>query len=193
MKLIMAYMSLLFDRAPPRDVPLRRKILLLLGGFGCLDLFGATELGFRVSTTPWDALKRKRTFLARFFRSFRSLREGFSTLAASLDWKGSESSCARWQGKETHADQPVLRLKLFLRRLVVVDQGKAGTPSATELCPEPECDYAVLVSLVQGCELLREVCLGDVWTGRVQDVEDELAARQETVGDEFARAQGNGC
>jgi len=96
-------------------------------------------------------------------------------------------------GRQLGANEPVLRLKLFLRRLVVVDQRKAGTPPATKLCPETKGDDTVLVGLVESGEFLRQVCLGDVWTRGMQDVNDELTAGQEAVGDEFASAQGNGC
>jgi len=45
-----------------------------------------------------------RTFFARFLRSFRSLREGFSTLAASPDyWVGQSPSMARKGGESVPA------------------------------------------------------------------------------------------
>lgn len=50
---------------------------------------------------------------------------------------------------------------------------------------EAKGDDASLVRLVDGSELLREFALGDIRTGGVEDVDDELASGQETVGDEF--------
>lgn len=61
------------------------------------------------------------------------------------------------------------------------------------MCPETESDNAVLVGLVQSGQLLRELRLGNVRAGRVEDIENELTASQQTVGDKFARAQGDGC
>lgn len=61
------------------------------------------------------------------------------------------------------------------------------------MCSETEEDDTVLVSLVQGGKLLLEVGFGNVGAGRMKDIEDELTARQETVGDKFARAQSDGC
>ena len=77
------------------------QLLALLGGLCSFDLFGATEL-----QKNWMRKKRVafrtlwRTFFARFLRSFRSLREGFSTLAASPDYRvGQPLSVARERGE----------------------------------------------------------------------------------------------
>jgi len=153
-----AYSALVFRRpvVPTQKATIKR--LLLLGGVGCLGLFGATEL-----------LGTVLPLLPQFTRRLFNL------------------------GRQPGANQPVLWLKLFLRRLVVVDQGKAGTPSTTKLCPEAKGDDTAFVGLVEGCEFLGQVCLGDVWTRGMEDIDDKLATGQETVGDEFAGAQGNGC
>lgn len=51
---------------------------------------------------------------------------------------------------------------------------------------ETESNNTVLLSLVNGCNFLREVALGDVGSLRVEDVEDELTAGEKSIGDEFA-------
>lgn len=58
---------------------------------------------------------------------------------------------------------------------------------------QAEEDDTVLVSLVQGSKLFLEIGFGNVGAGRVEDIEDELAAREKTVGDEFTRTQCDGC
>ena len=60
------------------------------------------------------------------------------------------------------------------------------------MCPQAERHDALLVRLVDGSKALGELLLGDVGAGRVEDVNDELTASEKTVGDEFARAQGDG-
>lgn len=87
----------------------------------------------------------------------------------------------------------MLGLELPLRRLVVVDQAEASAPSTTERGLETEGDHAKLVGLVDGREALRELRLGDVRAVGVEDIDDELAARQEAVRDELARADGHRC
>jgi len=94
------------------------------------------------------------------------------------------------QDRHTHPNQPISGLKLFLRLLVVVDQRKSCTPSTTKVCLEAKGDDATLFGLVEGSELLREFALWDIRSGRVKDVNDELTSGQETVGDEFACANG---
>lgn len=96
-------------------------------------------------------------------------------------------------GRQLGANQPVLRLKLFLRRLVVVDQREPGTPATTKLRPETKSDDAVFVGLVESREFLGEVGLGDGGAGGMEDIKHELTAGEETVGDEFAGAQGDRC
>ena len=90
----------------------------------------------------------------------------------------------------THSDQPISRLKLFLRLLIVVDQHEPGAPSTTKVCLEAKGNDTSLVGLVEGSELLGEFALGDIRSGGVEDVNNELASGQEAVGDEFARADG---
>ena len=97
------------------------------------------------------------------------------------------------RGRTTHPNQSVLGLELLLGCLIVVDERKSGATSSTKVCPETEGDDTVLVRLVDARELLRDLALGDVWPRGVEDVNDELAAGQEPVGDEFAGANGNGC
>ena len=86
----------------------------------------------------------------------------------------------------THPNQPVLGLELPLRRLVIVDQREACAPSTTKVCLQTERDDTLLVGLVHLGELLAELRLGDIRTRRVQDVNDELTACEEAVGDELA-------
>lgn len=93
----------------------------------------------------------------------------------------------------THPDQPILGLELFLRCLIVIDQRKSGAPSSTKLGAETKGHYAVLVRLVQSSELLGELRFGDIGAGRMEDIKDELTAGQETIGNEFARAQSDRC
>jgi hypothetical protein len=56
--------------------------------------------------------------------------------------------------------------------------------------PEAEGYDTSLVGLVDGSELFGKLGLGDVGSARVKDINDELASGQETVGNEFARADG---
>lgn len=84
-------------------------------------------------------------------------------------------------------------LKLLLRELIIVNESKASASSTTKLCSETEEDDTVLVTLVQGGKLLLEIGFGNVGAGGVKDIEDELAAREKTVCDEFARTQSDRC
>lgn len=61
------------------------------------------------------------------------------------------------------------------------------------MCSEAEEDYTVLVGFVQGGKLLLELRFGNIGAGWMEDIEDELAAREKAVGDEFACAQSDGC
>lgn len=146
------------DDESPNKIQHAQPLLALLGRFGGLGLFGATEL--------------LRTVLALL-----------PQLAVRLRWRSGKAS----------PNQSVLGLKLPLRLLVVVDQRKACAASTTELRPEAERNHARLFGLVDFGELLRELGLGDVCPRRVEDIHDELAASKETVGDEFARPDGDGC
>ena len=60
------------------------------------------------------------------------------------------------------------------------------------MCLEAKGNDTSLVGLVQASELLREFALWDIRSGGMEDVNDELASGQETVGDEFACADGYG-
>lgn len=60
------------------------------------------------------------------------------------------------------------------------------------MCSETKENDTVLVSLIQGSEFLLELGFGNVGTGGMEDIENELAAREKTVGDEFARTQSDG-
>ena len=93
----------------------------------------------------------------------------------------------------THPYQPVSRLKLLLRRLVVVDQRESRAPSSTKLCAEAKGNNAILVGLVQSRKLLLELSLGNIGAGWMENVNDELTACKQAVGNEMAGAQGNGC
>lgn len=61
------------------------------------------------------------------------------------------------------------------------------------MCSEAKGNDTVLVSLVDGRELLRNLVLGHVWQRGMDNVNDKLAASQESVGDEFAGANSDGC
>ena len=64
-----------------------QRLLALLGGLCSLDLFSTAELRKRRSleTNKEPTFEDRITFFARFLRSFRSFREGFSTFLASPD------------------------------------------------------------------------------------------------------------
>ena len=102
-----------------------------------------------------------------------------------------KKNAASLKDSYTHSDQPISGLKLFLRLLVVVNQRESGAPPTTEMRLETECNDTSLVGLVEGGELLRELAPGNIGSGGVEDVNDELTSGQETVGDEFARADGH--
>lgn len=95
--------------------------------------------------------------------------------------------------RAAHSNQPVLGLELPLRGFIIVDQGKASGPSTTELCPETKGNDTVLLALVDAGNLLLKLSLGDVCARWVENVHHELAAGQETVGDELACPDGDGC
>ena len=59
------------------------------------------------------------------------------------------------------------------------------------MCLEAKGDHTSLVGLVEGGEFLGELALGDIRSRGMEDVNDELTSGQETVGDEFACADGN--
>ena len=101
-----------------------------------------------------------------------------------------KQNAASLKDRYTHSDQPISGLKLFLRLLVVVNQRESGAPPTTEVRFETEGDDTSPVGLVEGGELLREFAPGNIRSGGVEDVNDELTSGQETVGDEFARADG---
>lgn len=86
----------------------------------------------------------------------------------------------------------MLGLELLLRSLVIVDQGKACAASATKMRSESKGNDTAFVSLVEGGKLLGEVGFRDVGARRVENINDELAASQKTVGNELSCAEGNG-
>ena len=61
------------------------------------------------------------------------------------------------------------------------------------MCSKTEEDDTVLLGLVQGSKLLLELGLGNVGAGWMEDIEDELAAGEKAVGDEFASTQSDRC
>lgn len=93
----------------------------------------------------------------------------------------------------THPHEPVLGLKLLLRFLIIVDQTKTGRRTATELSLETENGHTLLVGLVKGSKLLRELRTRDVGAGGVEDSEDKLSSVEETVGDELGGSEGDGA
>lgn len=74
-----------------------------------------------------------------------------------------------------NAHQAVVRLKLQHSLGRVVHQGKAGGLAATKVRPQAKNVDLVLGSLVQGCQLVAQLLLGDVGTVGVQDVTGLLA------------------
>jgi hypothetical protein len=94
------------------------------------------------------------------------------------------------EDRDTHSNQPISWLKLFLRLLIVVDQRKSGALSTTKVCLKAEGNDASLVGLVEGSELLRKFALWNIRSGGVEDIDHELTSGQEAVGDEFACADG---
>jgi len=56
------------------------------------------------------------------------------------------------------------------------------------VCFETKGDDASLVGLVESSKLLGEFALGDIRSGGVKDIDDELTAGKESVCDKFARA-----
>lgn len=90
----------------------------------------------------------------------------------------------------THSNQSIPRLKLLLRCLIIINQSKASAPSTTKVSPETEGYNPALVGLVEAGKLLSEIDLGNIGPTRMENVNDELAAGQKAVGDEFACAEG---
>lgn len=99
----------------------------------------------------------------------------------------------RWSYSNTHPDQSVSGLKLLLRCLIIVDQCKASAPSTTKLGLETKADDPVLVGFVETGELFGEISSRHVGSAGVEDVDNELTAGKEAVGDELACAEGDGC
>lgn len=108
-------------------------------------------------------------------------------------------------------DQPVVGLELLHGLGAVVDEGEAGALAATKVCLEAEDGDILLLGLVELAELAAELVLGDVGAVGVEDIaacqldlpsvcpccdrgvhlHDHLAAAEEGVADELARAQSN--
>lgn len=91
----------------------------------------------------------------------------------------------------THPDKTVLGLELHALT-AVVDEREASGAATTEVGAHAEDDDVSLVGLVHGSQLLAQFVLADVGPGRVDHVKDHLPALEQTVGDELARAQGDG-
>lgn len=84
-------------------------------------------------------------------------------------------------------------LGLELHRVArVVDESKASGASTTEGSSHAEDDALLLGGLVHLRELLRELSLGDVGAGRVDDIQNHLLPLEQTVGDELASSEGDG-
>jgi len=58
---------------------------------------------------------------------------------------------------------------------------------------EAKSHNAVLFCLVEGSELLGQIRPGDVWPRGVEDINDELTAGKEAVGDELASTNSDWC
>lgn len=61
------------------------------------------------------------------------------------------------------------------------------------MCPEAKGDDTLFVGLVNSRELLRNLALGDIGSRGMKNINDKLTACQQSVGNEFACANGNGC
>ena len=61
------------------------------------------------------------------------------------------------------------------------------------MCSKTKDDDAVLLGLVQASKLLLQFGFRDVGARWMENVDDELAAREKSVGNEFASTQRNGC
>jgi hypothetical protein len=92
----------------------------------------------------------------------------------------------------TYSDESVLGLELLLALLVIVDHAETLAGSTSELGLQSENDDSLLVSLVQGGELLGELISGQVGSGGVEDRKDELLSVEESVGDELGGSEGDG-
>lgn len=99
--------------------------------------------------------------------------------------------CTSSTPKKTHPDLSVLGLELALGCLIIVDQYEASASSTTKVCPEPERHDTILLGLVHRRELLRELRLGHIRTGRMEDIEDELSPGEQSVRNELAGAEGH--
>ena len=91
----------------------------------------------------------------------------------------------------TVADHAALGLELLESVLGVVDEGEAGGAASAELGLEAEDDDELGGRLVHGAEGLLELRAGGVGLAGVDDVHDHLAALEEGVLDELARADGD--
>jgi hypothetical protein len=116
-------------------------------------------------------------------------------------------------GRHAVPHESVVGLKLLHRLGAVVDEGETGALAATKVRLHAEDRDIVLLRLVQLAELAAELVLGDVGSVGVEDVtmsvrcfprnpslppvcvswhlHDHLAATEERVADELARAQSN--
>lgn len=93
----------------------------------------------------------------------------------------------------TNPDKPVLGLKLPLGLFGIIDQAKARRSTATEDRTEAKRDDSLLGDLVGLCELFGELGFGDVGSSWVEDLEYELAALEEAIGEEFTGSDRYWC
>lgn len=128
----------------------------------------------------------KLTFFERFFLSFRSFLDGFSTLGARPFYPRQHSIHPRTGVRgTTHSDKSVLGLKLLLRSLIIINKTEPCRGTTTKFSLHSENNHSFLVRLIQTCEFLAQFGSRDIGSGWVKDGEDELFTVQESVGDEF--------
>lgn len=90
----------------------------------------------------------------------------------------------------TYSDQSVPGLELQ-RILAIVNQGESGGLSSSELGPESEDDDLVFGGLVHAGQLLPELILGYIGSGRVENVHDHLLTLEQTVREELSCTDGD--
>ena len=110
----------------------QRRLLALLGGFGSFRLFGTAELLRAVSDRQYRKQETP-TFLARFLRSFRSLREALSTFVNNPDCKSSNSK--EIKNKRSFRT----RIKRYLGSNFFCDASSSQIRANPVLRPPPNC------------------------------------------------------
>jgi len=91
-------------------------------------------------------------------------------------------------GGMSHSDQPVVGFEFLHRLDGVVDEREARGFAAAVLGAHAENVDLVFVGLVGFGEFCAQVVFADVRAVGVQDIDNELLAREEAVGDELASA-----